>query len=60
MRSSLVYPGAGVDIDLAIMENKVLRIVTGLHLEFPKGQTEEFESYSIVSGGHMMFISPSF
>lgn len=44
MRSSLVYPGAGVDTGLAIMKNKVLRVLIGLDLEFPEGQAVEFES----------------
>lgn len=50
MRSSLVYPGVGIDIDLAIMKNKILRVGTGLDLKFPEGHTEEFQSYIIVNG----------
>lgn len=60
MRSSLVYPGMGIDIDLAIMKNKILGVGTGLDLEFPEGHTEEFQSYITVNGDHIIFISPSF
>ena len=60
MKSILVYPGADVVIDLAITKNKILRVVTGLDLKFPEGQTEEFKSYTIVNRNHMIIISPSF
>ena len=49
-----------MDIDLAVMKNKILRVGTGLDLEFPEGHAEEFQSYITVNGDHIIFISPSF